>query len=274
VTGASRGIGRAIAAAMAGDGYDVMGTSRDPGAIPPGERIPGVRYMSLDLTDEKSIASFLAEAGDVEVLVNNAGANLVGPVEEVPLGTIRALFEANLFGLIRLTQGIVSSMRKRRTGTVINIASFAGVSTVPFISMYAATKSALIALSRGLRQEVAPWGIRVAVVAPLHINTTFPLEIACAENSVYLSEVHTVKAVRDRNLAEGPGPELVAKKVLRLLSARTPRFFSAVGRGAGIITFAVKHLPDSVLERLTRKRAGLPALSKSARLRRDNARRR
>ena len=265
VTGASRGIGRAIALAMAGDGYDVIGTSRDPGAMPPGERIPGVRYMPLELLDEKSIGAFLAEAGEVEVLVNNAGANLIGPVEEVPLGNIRALFEANLFGLIRLTQGIVCSMRERRAGTVINVASFAGLSPVPFISIYAATKSALIALSRGLRHEVAPWGVRVAVVAPLHINTNFPLEIVCGESSVYLPAVTKVKAVRDRNLSEAPGPELVAKKVLRILSARTPRFFNAVGRGAGITAFLIKHLPDAVVERAARKRAGLPARSKSVR---------
>jgi short-subunit dehydrogenase len=265
VTGASRGIGKAIALAMAGDGYDVIGTSRNPGAMPPDQRAPGVRYLSLDLRNEKSIGAFLAEAGDVEVLVNNAGVNLVGPVEEVTLGTIRALFEANLFGLISLTQGIVSSMRERRAGTVINVASFAGVSPVPFISMYAATKSALIAISRGLRQEVAPWGVRVAVVAPLHINTAFPMEIACGESSVYLPEVLKVKAVRDRSLSEGPGPELVAKKVLRLLSARTPRFFNAVGRGAGMTAFLVKHLPEAVVERAARKRAGLPALSKAVR---------
>ena len=263
VTGASRGIGRAIALALAGDGYEVIGTSRDPGAMPPGERIPGVRYLSLELLSEKSIEAFLAEAGDVDVLVNNAATNFIGPVGELPLGKIRALFDANLFGLIRLTQGIVASMRERRSGTVINVASFAGIFPVPFISPYAASKSALIAISRGLRQEVAPWGVRVMVVAPFHINTTLPLEIACGENSVYLPMVRKVKAVRDRNLAEAPGPELVAKKVLRILSARTPRFFNVVGRGAGITAFLVKHLPDRVVERLARKRAGLPAFPKS-----------
>ncbi len=257
VTGASRGIGRAIAEALSRRGLEVIGTSRDPAAIPPDARIPGVRYLPLDLRDEKSISALAEMAGPIDVLVNNAGASQIGALEEVSLPMVRGLFEANLFGLLKLTQAVLPGMRGRRRGLIVNVASFAGVTPVPFLSVYAATKAALIALSRGLRHEVAPWGIRVAVVAPFDIHTAIPLEIGYEAGSAYAEALTRARAARDKGLAEAPGPEVVARKVLRILDAARPRLFNPVGRGAAATAFLIRHLPETLVESIVRGRYGV-----------------
>ena len=257
VTGASRGIGKAIAARLARSGYAVTGTTRDPAALPADARLEGVRYAALDLRDAQSIQALAAEVGAVDVLVNNAGVSLIGPIEEVPLDMMRGIFETNFFGLLALTRLVIPGMRDRRSGTIVNIASFAGVTPVPFLSMYAATKSALIAASRSLRQELRPWGIRVAVVAPFDIHTDIPLEIGFGEGSAYLEAARTVKAHRDKGLAEAPGPDIVARKVLAVLGARHPRLLNVVGKGAAMTSLLVRLLPERVTENAIRSRYGL-----------------
>ncbi|MGA2480829.1 MAG: SDR family NAD(P)-dependent oxidoreductase [Spirochaetia bacterium] len=262
VTGASGGIGGAIARGLVRAGFHVIGTSRDPAAISPDQRIEGVRYLPLDLRDARSIEAFAAEAGAAvggaaDVLVNNAGASQIGALEEVPLERMRSLFETNLFGSLRLTQLLLPAMRARRSGTIINVASFAGVSPVPFLSVYAASKAALIAISRGLRAETAPWGIRVVVVAPFDIHTSIPLEIVSPEGSPYGATVQRVKEARDRFLAEAPEPGLVASTVLSILVRPSRRFFYPVGRGGRVTALLIRLLPDSIVAAVVRKRFGL-----------------
>ena len=257
VTGASRGIGRAIAEALVRDGYEVIGTARRPEALSDAERVPGVRYLPLDLGDESGIAAVARAAGDVDVLVSNAGQSQIGAIEEVPLERARAIFQTNLFGAMSLIQKIIPGMRARRQGTVIGIASFAAVTPVPFQSIYASSKAAFVALHTSLRHEVRPWGIRVAVVAPLDINTTIPLEDCCGEGSPYAPLVAAVRSRRDAGLAAAPGPEVVARTVMRVLHARRPRLFSVAGRGAWRTGFLAQHLPSAVVERVVRGRYGL-----------------
>ncbi len=254
VTGASRGIGRAIAAALAAHGYEVIGTARDPASLPSKEKAPGVRYLPLDLTDARSITSLAAKAGEIDVLVNNAGGSQIGPIEEVPLEAIRGLFEKNLFGSVRLTQAFLPGMRSRGRGRIIFISSYAGVSPVPFLSAYAASKAGLTAVARGLRQEVLAFGIHVSVIAPFDIRTTIPLDQRFRRDSPYLAAVLRVKDVRDRSLAEAPDASLVARKVLAVLGTRSPRDFYPVGRGAGIQAFLLKHLPAPLVEKIVRRR--------------------
>ena len=257
VTGASRGIGRAIAQALLAAGYEVMGTSRDPSALPEAERLPGVRWLALDLRSADSIDACAAAAGVIDVLVNNAGGSQIGPLEELPLDRVRSLFEMNLFGTIRLTQRILPGMRARRSGSIIAVASFAAVTPVPFLSSYAGSKAALTAMFKALRNEVAPWGIRVSVVAPFDVHTTIPLDVCYDERSVYLPSVLIVRDHRDRQLATGPDPATVAAVVLNVLRSRRPRFFSVAGRSARLNAFLVRHLPEKVTEGIVRKRFGL-----------------
>jgi short-subunit dehydrogenase len=253
VTGASRGIGRAIAAALAGGGLSVLGTSRSPASLTEDQKVPGVRYLALDLADEKSIDALVAEAGEIDILVNNAGGSQIGPVEEVPVEAIRRLFEQNLMGSVRLTQRLLPGMRARRDGRVIFISSYAGVSPVPFLSVYAATKAALTALARGMRQEVMADGVWVSVIAPFDIHTTIPLDVRFRNDSPYKAVLLRVKEVRDRSLAGAPDPSIVAHKVAQALKARRPRAFYPVGRNARLMGFLLKHLPDRTVEKIIRR---------------------
>ena len=257
VTGASRGIGRAIAEALLASGVEVTGTSRHPEAIPEADRLQGIRWLPLELHSEQSIVACAAAAGEVDVLINNAGGSQIAPLEELPLERMRWLFEMNLFGTVRMTQLILPGMRERRAGRVITIASFAAVTTVPFISSYAGSKAAVVAIYRGLREEVAPWGIKVCVVAPFDVHTTIPLDIAYRETSPYLAALLRVKARRDHTIATGPEPSVIAAAVMRLLRAPRPRFFTPAGRNARFTAFLVRHLPARTVEASVRRRFDL-----------------
>lgn len=156
ITGASKGIGRALAAALAARGIPVIGTSRRPETI--ADPVPGVRYLTLDQEDDASVEACAAAAGPVEALVNNAGQSQIGAVEDVSMETVEELFRMDFFGLIRLTKAVLPGMRERGRGTIINIGSLTGTFPPPYQSAYAAIKLGLEAFTKVLRQEVGRQG--------------------------------------------------------------------------------------------------------------------
>ncbi len=254
VTGASRGIGKAIASALAADGWYVTGTCRDPRRLSAEDRVPGVRYLPLDLAKKASVEALIRKARPVDVLVNNAGTSSIGPAEEAPLAKVRALFENNFFGAVRLTQGFLPGMRARRRGTVIFIGSMAGEAPRAFSSFYAASKAAVRAFAECLRMEVRAFGIRVAVVAPFFISTTIAQERQGAKRSAYAQAVQRVKQTRDRILLASPGPEVVAEAVMDLLGRNHLRAFTAVGHHARSQAFLIRHFPRRTVEAVSARR--------------------
>jgi len=170
VTGASSGISEAIAGRLTEAGYRVFGASRrQPGG--------GVEHIAMDVNDDESVragvASVLATAGRIDVLVNNAGYLCAGAVEEIPLADAKAQFETNYFGVLRATLAVLPAMRERGTGHVITVSSLAGLVPVPFWDHYNASKFAVEGLMETLRHEVRPFGIQVALVEPGSIKTPF-----------------------------------------------------------------------------------------------------
>jgi short-subunit dehydrogenase len=254
VTGASRGIGKAIAAALVSDGWEVTGTCRNPRRLASEERVPGVRYLPLDLSRKASVEALLRKVQVVDLLVNNAGSGAIGPVEETPLEKVRYLFENNFFGAVRITQSVLPRMRARGEGTVIFIGSMGAEIPRPFTSFYGASKAALRAFSEALRMEVRGLGIRVALIAPLFIATTFPAENQARPRSVYAAAVGRVKKERDRMIMAGSEPGVVAEAVMDIISARRPRAFTCVGRHAGVLSFLARHLPRGAIEALSARR--------------------
>jgi len=254
VTGASRGIGKAVAAALAADGWYVTGTCRDPRKLSTEERVPGVRYLPLDFSRRGSVEALVRKARPVDLLVNNAGIGSIGPVEEAPLPGVRALFEVNFFGTLRLTQGLLPGMRARKHGTVIFLGSMAAEFPRAFTAFYAASKAALKAMADALRLEVRSSGIRVAVVAPFNIATTFPQENQTRKGSPYAAAVGRVKQERDRMMLEGPGAEAVAETVMDLLGRKNPRAFTPVGHNAQVQAFFIRHLPRRTVEAVSARR--------------------
>jgi NAD(P)-dependent dehydrogenase (short-subunit alcohol dehydrogenase family) len=130
-----------------------------------GERLP-ITPIVLDVDSDDSVREAVEKTGPVDVLVNNAGIGSAAPVEHMPMQEIRALFETNFFGAVRMMQAVLPSMRERRSGTVVNVTSIMGRITLPCHAYYAATKFALGAVSESLAMEMQPFGVRVAIIEP------------------------------------------------------------------------------------------------------------
>jgi short-subunit dehydrogenase len=254
VTGASRGIGKAVAAALAAGGWEVTGTCRKPARLRTEDKVPGVRYLPLDFSRKGTVEALLKKVKSVDVLVNNAGSSSIGPVEEAPMDRVRALFEDNFFGAVRLTQSYLAGMRSRGKGAVIFIGSMAGEAPRPFSAFYAASKGALRSFAECLRMEVRGYGIHVSLVAPWSIATTLAQEDQVKKSSPYAAAVQRVKQARDHSMMSGPEPQVAADAVMDLLGSRRPRAFTSVGRHARLQAFFVRHLPRRVVEALSARR--------------------
>ena len=176
ITGCSSGIGRATAAHLASLGYTVFATARRVEDLAD-LAAAGCRTLALDVTDERSMRAAVdaieASDGRIDVLINNAGYSQSGAVESVPLSRVRAQFETNVFGLLRLTQFVLPAMRRRGRGRVINVSSMGGKLVFPGGGVYHASKYAVEALSDALRYELRPFGIAVVLIEPGLIRTSF-----------------------------------------------------------------------------------------------------
>ena len=178
VTGASSGIGYATAKALQSAGYRVFGTSRRAAA----QRSDGVTMMTCDVTDDTSVAKMvadvLAEAGRIDLLVNNAGMGLFGGAEESSTSQAHALFDVNVFGLFRVTNAVLPTMRRQRQGKIVNLSSVQGFIPAPYFALYSSTKHAVEGYSESLDHELRPFGIRVVLVEPAYTRTSFEENLA------------------------------------------------------------------------------------------------
>ena len=258
VTGASRGIGRAVAAALAERKVETIGTSRNPAAV--ADRIPGVRYIALRLEDPKSIEACLREAGPIEALVNNAGQSQIGALEDTPVETYEELFQMNVFGLLRLTRAVLPGMRERGRGRIVNIGSLTGVFPPPFQSGYAATKLALEAFTKSLRQETTGRGIKVSLVIPGYIRTDIGIdsrEIA-PPGSAYAAEYRQFRDLRLKKLEAAVPAEAAAEKILRALESDDPKPVYYTGRRVPLMAFLKRVMSERRALKMIRKFYKLP----------------
>lgn len=258
VTGASSGIGEAVAAALASRGWRVFGTSRHPDAIK--NRIPGVEYLALDLDDPASIEACAAAAGAVDVLVNNAGESQSGPLEELPMDAVERLFRRNVFGAVRLTQLLLPGMRERGYGRVVMVGSMLASFPLAYRSSYVASKAALRGFATAARREVLRYGVGITTVEPGSINTGIGQRRThyLADGSPYTAEYNTMIERLDANERAGISASKVAAKIVEAIDADPPRSFYAVGSNAPLV-FALRRLvPRSVVERMVARRHGLP----------------
>jgi NAD(P)-dependent dehydrogenase (short-subunit alcohol dehydrogenase family) len=235
ITGCSSGIGHATAAHLSAQGWTVYATARRREALAELEA-RGCRTLSLDVTDEESMRAAVRAVEDAEgavgVLVNNAGYSQSGAVESVPLDRVRAQFETNVFGLVRMCQLVLPGMREQRWGRIVNLSSMGGRFTFPGGGVYHATKHAVEALSDALRFEVAGFGVKVIVIEPGLIRTSFSdtavagIEQPAGPYADFNAAVarSTAGAYEKGPLAKlGGPPEAVAERIADALSARRPR---------------------------------------------------
>jgi short-subunit dehydrogenase len=257
VTGASSGIGEAVAELLVARDYRVFGTSRNPSGIK--RKIPGVEYLPLDLTDEASIEACAAAAGDVDVLVNNAGESQSGPLEELPMAAVQRLFQLNVFGAVRLTQLVLPGMRERGYGRVIMVGSMLASFPLAYRSSYVATKAAIKGFATAARREVAPYGVAVSTVEPGSINTGIGERRThyLADGSPYTDEYRTMIKALDTNERNGISAAKVADTVVEVIESKRPRAFYAVGSNAPAV-FALRRVaPRRVVEKMVHRKHGL-----------------
>ncbi|MEU8133685.1 SDR family oxidoreductase [Streptodolium elevatio] len=257
VTGASSGIGAAVAAALVRRGDHVLGTTRDPAKIT--DPLPGVEYLALDLADNASVEACAAAAGDVDVLVNNAGESQSGPLEELPPDALERLFRTNVLGPVRLTQLLLPGMRARRGGRIVMVGSMLASFPLAYRSSYVASKAALKGFASAARREVAPYGIGITTVEPGSINTGISARRTqyLADDSPYRDEYHTMLTALNTNEADGISADDVAAVVLKAIDAARPKPLYAVGSNAPLVFALRRLLPRGAAERMVSRRHGL-----------------
>ena len=260
ITGASSGVGYATAALLAQQGYRVFGTSRRAGEV---AGPAAVEMLPLDVRDDGSVRAcvdaVVARAGRLDVLINNAGYELAGAVEEVSIAEATAQFDTNFFGVHRMVRAALPLMRAQRSGRIVNVSSLAGMVSVPYMGIYSATKFALEGYTEALRMEVRSHGIHVSLVEPAFLNTPMQAnrQYASAPLAAYERSRAGAFAAFRREEAEGPDADLVARTILAIVRKRNPRLRNLVGSKARQNLTLRRVLPAAVFEPATRRYFGI-----------------
>ncbi len=260
ITGSSSGNGQAIARLLAQRGFTVFGTSRNPSSV---QTIPGVEVLSLDVRLDESVNAcvntLLKKTERLDVLVNNAGYALRGALEEATLQEAKAQFETNLFGVVRMTKGVLPIMRRQGSGQIINVSSAVGLAPLPFVGFYSASKFAVEGYTEALRHEVKPFNIRVSLVEPGSIKTQFwqNQQDASGKISDYDPWRQGLVEVREQFMQKAIEPTAVAEAILRIIESKSPRLRYAVGSDAARIARMQRLLPEAMFEKGMRRTLGL-----------------
>jgi NAD(P)-dependent dehydrogenase (short-subunit alcohol dehydrogenase family) len=270
ITGCSTGIGRATAERLAADGWNVHATARKLEAIEDLAKA-GCTTHALDVNNEKSMEVAVAtveEDGPIGALINNAGYSQSGAIETIPMESVRKQFETNVFGLMRMCQLVLPSMRDAGSGRIVNLSSMGGKLTFPGGGVYHATKHAVEALSDALRFEVKEFGVDVVIIEPGLIITEFGETAAGSlgeidEHGPY-SKFNADVAKVTANAYTGPmarfgaGPEAVAGKIARALTARRPSTRYTVTPSATAMLGMRKLMTDRMWDRFVRTQYPAP----------------
>lgn len=240
ITGTSKGIGFETALAFGRAGHQVHATMRNPSQSPAlaetaaREKLP-ITVSVMDVDSDSSVSDAIAailKSGPIDVLVNNAGVEGVGPVEEFPLAKFRAIMETNYFGALRCIQAVVPEMRERQSGTIINISSVAGRICNPPLTSYCASKWALEALSEGLAGELKTFNVRVAIVEPGIIDTAMAQRIGEPASGSPYGQTARFALLFTHVLKTPVPPSLVAEKILEIAQSESWQLRHPVGPDA------------------------------------------
>lgn len=267
VTGCSTGIGKATAARLARAGWTVYATARKAEALDDLKAI-GCRTLALDVDDEESMQAAVHEVeeahGAVGVLINNAGYSQSGAVESVPLPKVRAQFETNVFGLVRMCQLVLPAMRRQGWGRIVNMGSMGGKLTFPGGGIYHATKYAVEALSDALRFEVRGFGVDVVLIQPGLIRSQFSATVGAAIDAVQadagpyrefnaaVAKASTDAYQKGLSAKLGGEPERVAATIEKVLRSARPKARYAVTPSARLMMTQRALMSDRMWDRFLR----------------------
>ena len=269
VTGSSSGIGLQTALILARNGYSTYASMRNMEKsktiidLAKKERLP-LQVIHLDVNDDvtinNAISRIVEDGKRIDILVNNAGYGLFGALEDLSIEEIKAQFETNFFGVVRVTQAVLPTMRNQKGGgTIVNISSVGGQMSAPILSAYNSTKFALEGLSESISHELGPFGIRVIIIEPGFIktnimNSSISAKKASGKNSPYYSTTQRIekyfKSMMDN--PESSTPEEVAKVILHAVTSENPQLRFTVGNDASAIMQAKRELSESEFLKLMR----------------------
>lgn len=240
ITGTSKGIGHSTAIAFAREGHTVIATMRNPAGSPAlaelvaKEELP-IHIKQLDVDSDASVAHCFDQVyekfGKIDVLINNAGIERTGSIEETPMDDFKAVMETNYFGVIRCTKQVMSHMREDRAGCIINVSSVAGRISNPPLGPYSASKFALEAISEHLAIEAKPFGIRVYVLQPGIIDTPMAHSISDFKDSIY-PYTRRMAGMFEASLENPVHPSVVAEKLLWMVDSKPSALRHPVGPDA------------------------------------------
>ena len=259
VTGASSGIGKATAEALARAGFTVFGTSRRKLENGPKH----VTLLTCDVTDEgsvkKLVSDVLAQTGRIDLLVNNAGIGLFGGAEESSVDQVRTLFDVNLFGVMRVTNAVLPSMRQNGGGHIINVSSVLGFIPAPYSAHYGATKHALEGYSESLDHETRAFGVRVSLIEPGFTRSAFDQSALKPDSPLkeYDEARAGVDALVKHAMTIGDPPEVVADRVVLAATASRPKRRYPAGKAARQISVLRRFVPAEMFDKSLRKQLRL-----------------
>ena len=256
ITGASSGIGKAIAEFLQSKNFIVFGTSRNPG-----KQDSAFPLVALDVTKPETITSAISEviasAGKIDVLVNNAGIGITGPIEETPDEEIKKAFNTNYFGPINVIKAVLPQMRENNSGLIINVTSIAGYMGLPYRGIYSASKGALELTTEALRMELRNFNIKMTNVAPGDFATNIAAgryHAPVIKGSPYEEQYGNTLKIMNQHVDEGKDPQLMARVIYKIIQEKDPKIHYKVGEPLQKFSIALKRiLPDKLYESLLLK---------------------
>lgn len=254
ITGGSSGIGKSIGEFLIDKNYTVYGTSRNP------DRCKDSKFpiVALDVTKKETISSCIEEViskeSKIDVLINNAGVGITGPIEEIPEEEIKGNFETNFFGPINVIKAVLPQMREQKDGLIINITSIAGYMGLPYRGIYSASKGAFELITEAFRMEIKDFNIRMTNVAPGDFATNIAAgryHSEVKDDSPYKVPYGNTLRLMDEHVDSGKDPELMAKAIYKVINTKKPKIHYKVGEFMQKFSIILKCiLPDKMYEKL------------------------
>ena len=257
ITGGSSGIGKSVGDFLQQNGFVVYGTSRNPDLV-----LDSVfPLVALDVRNDESIRKAIAKvisiAGRIDIVINNAGIGITGPLEEIPMEAIRNNFETNLFGPIEVMKAVLPHMREQQSGLIINVTSIAGYMGLPYRSVYSASKGALELITEALRMEVKPFNIQITNIAPGDFATNIAsgrFHAPVIKGSAYEDSYSSILKMMDAHVDGGSDPIEMAEAVYTIIQNPYPKIHYKVGAFMQKFSIVLKRiLPDLVYEKMLMK---------------------
>lgn len=254
ITGGSSGIGKAVGEFLLEKGFTVYGTSRNP------DRVANSLFplLTLDVRNadsiQKAIAEIIDKSGRVDVVINNAGVGITGPIEETPIEEIKNNFETNLFGPIEVMKAVLPAMRSQKSGLIINITSIAGYMGLPYRGVYSSSKAALEIISESISMEVKSFGINVVNVAPGDFATNIAsgrYHAPVIKGSAYENAYGNTLKQMDEHVNSGSNPNQMAFAIYQIINEKNPKVHYKIGDFMQRFSIVLKRiLPDRMYEKM------------------------